>query len=97
MRIFIMKLDASAAPGNAGAPQVVRDIKEKWVQFTAPFVGNYTIEISLDDGVTFAPFVTAISAPGFYQVAPPASFIRLRCVTLTSGTPAAVVAGYNDA
>lgn len=50
------------------------------------FVGTVTPQVS-QDGVTWAPFGTALTAPGSaVQLDAPFKYIRLNCTAYTSGT-----------
>src|ERR1700742_5379120 len=95
MRRFSSPLNVPNSDNAAGTAHSLVDFHQNtWVQVTAPFTGTLDIEIALDDGLTFFPYVTGITAPGLFQIVPPALSIRIRRGVVSAGEPAAVVAGF---
>lgn len=95
MRLITGDLDVRTASLPAtGSPHITRDFQvDRWVQINGPFAGSLTIEVSLD-GSEFFSYITGITGPGLHKIEPPAAFVRVRTITLTSGTPKALIAGY---
>lgn len=59
------------------------------------FVGTAVVEISLD-GVTFATYGAALTAPGAVKIDVPCRQARVRCSAYTSGTIVGFVAKFQD-
>ena len=95
-QLFTLPLPVLATAGSAQSV-MTRDMQNKWVQFTAPFTGSLTVEVSLDNGNTFVAAGAAVTAPGLVSVPQPATHVRVTTGSLSAGTPAAVIAGFYNA
>lgn len=94
MRQHSLSLDVSITNGAAGAAKPVDFIHEKWVQVAGTFSATFSLEISLDGGSNYFAYVTGLTAAGVTKIEPPASHIRMRMTTFTSGLPVIAVAGF---
>jgi hypothetical protein len=73
----------------------VRDLRDKYVQTTGTFTATMSIEGSLD-GTNYVAVATGISTPSFVQVPQPLVYLRVRVTGYTSGTPGAIVGGFDE-
>lgn len=75
-----------AATGNSAAIQIA-DLEEVYVMIFGTFVGTWTVQVSFDDGTTWATFATGTESgqPSVTAKLPPAGKARLG-FTRTSGT-----------
>lgn len=94
MRLESSLLQVPVSPGN-GTAIPVRDLTSKFVQVYGTFVGSLNLEVSLNQGNDFAPTVVGVTAPGIYEISEPATHVRIALVSLSSGTPGAVLNGHN--
>lgn len=94
MRLEYFSLVVPAVAGN-GAAQLVRDLKDKYVQIGGgAFTGSLTVEVSLNGGTDFAVSGAAFTAQGIHSIPEPATHIRVVTGSLSAGAPTATVAGY---
>lgn len=87
-------LDVPTAPGVGEAAPIFR-FRDKTIHIIGPFAGALMLEVSLD-GDTYGNFGAAITGPAFIRVDLTAAFLRVRVSQLTSGTPRAVFAGFDE-
>lgn len=100
MRLFSTPLKFPAAAPGVGVGQLVRDMREKWIQFAGtPFGGSYSVEVSFDNGLHYTNIGgAAISAAGLVSVPHPATHVRLNATALGApGSTVAVLNGWHDA
>jgi len=89
-----IRLEVPAAIGTGRAEHVFRLIR-KTVQVFGTFAATLQLEGSIDGGA-FAPIGGPVTAPGFIEVPHTLEFLRVRTTAFTSGTPEAVVAGFDE-
>jgi hypothetical protein len=86
-------LEVPGATGVGAAAHVFR-LRDKTVQLSGVFVGAFQLEGSID-GEDFEPIGGALTGPGFVLLPMTIALVRVRTVELTSGTPTAIVAGFD--
>lgn len=95
MRLESYSLNIKATAGS-GTSQLVRDLREKYVQVGGgAFTGSLQVEVSLNGGTDFYASGAAITAPIVFSIPEPATHIRIVTGSLSAGTPTACVNGYN--
>jgi hypothetical protein len=95
MRLESYPLNIKATAGN-GTSQLVRDLREKYVQIGGgAFTGSLQVEVSLNGGTDYFASGAAITAPIVFSIPEPATHIRIVTGSLSLGAPTACVNGYN--
>jgi hypothetical protein len=93
-----MRLDTVNIPvplsATAGAAVLVRDLRDKYLQIVGPFVGSLDLEGSLN-GTAWVKLATGITASGIRAVPETVTHLRLVSAGVVSGTPSALVGGFN--
>jgi hypothetical protein len=94
MRQRSLTLDVKTAVA-VGDPKIVRDLQEKYVHLSGTFSATVSIEVSLD-GINYFAVATGLTAAGMTSIPHPASHMRINTTVYASGTPVAVVGGFDD-
>lgn len=94
MRNIYFPLPVPTSAG-AGAAQIVRDLREKYIQVGGTFSATFSIEGSLDGGTTWGAIQSGINAAGWHSIPHPLTHIRVVTSSYTSGTPRVVLAGFD--
>lgn len=81
---------------GVGDAQPVKDLRDKCVAVTGTFSATVVIEVSLDGGTNYLAIGAGTAAPGLFQVAYPATHVRVRVTAFSSGAPKVQLAGYTD-
>ena len=77
-----------------GAAVNVAELDDLTVQVSGVFVASMDVEGS-QDGVTWAPLSTGITAPGFTVVPGAVRKMRISVTAFTSGAPVGLIGGRN--
>lgn len=94
MRNNTFPLDVKTAVA-AGNSQRCQDLREKYIHFVGPFSATFSVEGSFDNTNWFT-IQAGINAPGTLVAVPqPASSIRINTTAWTSGSPKALLAGFD--
>jgi hypothetical protein len=87
-------LEVPATPGSAGQAEHVFRFRDKTVQIVGEFTGSLQIEGKLADD-EYAPIGSPVTAAGLFALPYTVEFLRIRTLTLSSGTPTAVFGGFD--
>jgi len=77
-----------------GATMNISDLDEVYCHVSGTFVGTWKVQISFDDGATWADFDTGTAAK-LTVVLPPCKHMRAICTAFTSGTITVNFGGRN--